>query len=89
MFLFVIYKFLVKIVDYFEYLAISPDRNGKPGAKKLPFFVLKKRPTEALFKAIEMELFCEDLKCRAGMASNYFFKTIKRIKILALTFFNF
>ena len=40
--------------------------------KKLPFLVLKKRPTEALFKAIEMELFCEDLECIAGLASNNF-----------------
>ena len=77
---------------YFQYFAISPDRNGKPGAKKLPFLALKKRPTEALFKAIEMELFCEDLKCRAGLASNYFFKTIKRVKVvkvLVLNFLNF
>jgi hypothetical protein len=30
----VIYKFYAKIVVYFEYLTISPDGSGKPGAKK-------------------------------------------------------
>lgn len=39
----------------------SPDCSGKPGAKKVEFLSLKKRPKEALFRVLETQLFCEDL----------------------------
>jgi len=49
MFLFVIYKFLVKIVVYFEFLVISPDRNGKLFKKEtLIFLGRKERPKKLL-----------------------------------------
>jgi hypothetical protein len=40
-----IYKFLVKIVVYFEFLAISPDRSGKLFKKEMLLFLgRKERP---------------------------------------------
>ena len=48
---------------------ISPDYSGKPGAQKLVFCVLKKRPTEALFRTLKTQFLSEDLKRKAGLAS--------------------
>ena len=50
-------------------LLISPDWSGKPGAQKLVFCVLKKRPTEALFRALKTQFLGEDLERKAGLAS--------------------
>jgi hypothetical protein len=36
--------------------------------KHFVFLVLKKRPKEALFRTLEILLFCEDLKREAGIA---------------------
>lgn len=46
---------------YFEYLVISPDRNEKPGTKKVSFCSWKTATNGSTFYSVQKQLFCEDL----------------------------
>jgi len=70
MFLFVIYKFLVKIVVYFEFFAISPDRNAKLFKKEILLFLdRKERPQKLLLWLRKIVFLFKNLECKAGLAS--------------------